>query len=301
MSRLVRELYLGKREERKRLLVTPEGIAVRVVLADGGTRASAFALDLVIIGVVLALLGLLVSLVAGGGDLDGWRLALIQLAAFLLLNFYFIFFELRWQGRTPAKRLLGLRTIDAGGGSLSAQAIFARNLVRDVELFLPVAVLANPAQVSGSSSGLVRLASVLWALGLLLWPLFNKERRRLGDYVGGTMVVFTPRSVLLDDVVDDAAIASGTTAPAAHRFTDAQLDAYGEYELQVLENLLRGAASLDHEQALSAVSRRIQRKIGYDELTGASPEAFLRDFYAALRARLERKRLFGKRKKDKYS
>jgi len=56
-------------------------------------------------------------------------------------------------------------------------------------------------------------------------------------------------------------------------------------------------------QALETVSEQIRRKIGWDAdlRIVVNDEQFLRAFYAAMRAHLERKMLFGKRREDKYS
>ena len=88
-------------------------------------------------------------------------------------------------------------------------------------------------------------------------------------------------------------------APATERvitFTDAQLDVYGVYELQVLEDVLRRADA----SAMETVAQRIRHKIRW-ERRDEPPEPFLRAFYAALRARLEQRLLLGKRKADKHS
>jgi uncharacterized RDD family membrane protein YckC len=244
-----------------------------------------------------------------GSRVDGWRLAVVQVAAFLIVNFYFVLFELRSQGRTPGKRMLGLQVIDADGGRLSASSVLARNLVRDVEVFVPLSVLAAPEQLAASHSGVVRLLAIAWVLALLFWPLFNRDRRRIGDLVGGTLVVLAPRTDLAPDVAGTASIARrgspagpGSAAPGPFRFTDAQLDVYGEYELKVLENVLRSSEALDHRQTLESVYDKVRRKIGHDgPATPHDAERFLRDFYAAQRARLERGRLFGKIRRDKHS
>ncbi len=310
MSRLVQDLYLGKDNEQRRLITTPEGVQIRVIVADAGTRATAFIMDMLV--VLLIVIGIAVLASYALGEIDGWRLAILQVVIFLLLNFYFVFFELRSGGRTPGKRWMRLRVIDAEGGHLSPQSVFARNLVRDVEVFLPMSILMAPQQTTESSSGLVRAACILWVLGLMFWPLFNKDRKRIGDLIGGTLVVLSPRTQLARDVADTTAAPAHTSPrrpgqpPAAatprYAFSDKQLDVYGEYELKVLENVLRGGEAVEHAQAVVSVYEKIRRKIRYGGTgVGEDPEAFLRDFYAALRARLERQRLFGKVKKDKFS
>ena len=45
---------------------------------------------------------------------------LILFIAFIVRNFYSIYFELAWQGATPGKWINGLRVIDRRGGPLRA-------------------------------------------------------------------------------------------------------------------------------------------------------------------------------------
>ena len=278
------------RPRRRRDIVTPESVALPVDLADRGERAAAVLIDLLII--VAALVGLWLALwaVLRGGDIaqpSGWGLAFALVASFALRSFYFTLFELRWQGRTPGKRLLGLRVIDRRGGRLRSDAVFARNLMREVELFLPISVL-----IGGGPGGWATLLTLVWVFVFVLLPFFNKDRMRAGDIVGGTWVIAAPKSLLLRDVAAGPASASP--------FTREQLDVYGIYELQTLEDVLR-QGGLHGRQAQDAVARRIQAKIGWAADPGLpGSRAFLETFYAALRGHLEAKMLLGVRREDKH-
>lgn len=279
--------------ERVREVVTPEGVPVRFAVALAGDRLGAFLLDLLAIAVVvLAVLVPLVVLVMSGlleGDLV---VAIVVLAVFLVRTFYFAFFELAWQGQTPGKRRLGIRAVEARGGPLTAEAIIARNLTRELELFLPMAALFAPEAIFPGAPGWSRLAATAWMLVFGLLPLFNRDRLRVGDLVAGTVVVRTPAAVLLEDL-------AAARAREALGFTDEQLDVYGVYELQVLEDVLRRRGQAGHEDAVRTVADKVREKIGWSG--GPVPdEAFLEAFYAALRARLERRLLFGKRRADKH-
>jgi uncharacterized RDD family membrane protein YckC len=274
----------------ERRIVTPEGIPLRIELARAGDRAGAFLLDFLLQTVVTVAIVLLAGAAA---DFEGgWGLALAFLVVFFVRSFYFIWFEIRWQGRTPGKRAVGARVMDAAGGPLRSEAVVVRNLMRELELWVPVTFLFAPHLVWPDAPGWARLLFSVWAFVFLLMPLFNRSRLRVGDMVAGTMVVVAPRAVLLPD------LGEGAPEEAACAFTDEQLSVYGIYELQVLEDLLRRRDPGRHE-ALRAVEAQIRRKIGFDG--EVKTDWFLRDFYQALRARLERKMLLGKRKKDKHS
>lgn len=268
-----------------REVITPEGIALRFTLAPVSNRAVAFVLDWLIIIVATLVVGLLVSF-AGGGFLG-----FFLLVHFLLRTFYFSFFEITWMGSTPGKRNQKIRVIDARGGPLSASAIFARNFTREVEVFLPLVVLFNPEALYPGAAGMIGLVAAIWCLILLLFPLFNRDRLRIGDLIAGTRVVEVPEHTLLDD------LSSHRKRATQYSFTDAQLAHYGNYELQVLEDLLRGETVVDHA-TFETIREKIQARIGW---TGGEVKTrpFLEDFYQAQRARLERGLLFGVRHEDK--
>jgi uncharacterized RDD family membrane protein YckC len=278
-----------------REVTTPEGVPLPFEIASGGDRVAAFLLDSLIQFAVLFVLLVLADQATPDRE-DGWMTALLLLAFFFLRNFYFTWFELRWQGATPGKRVAHTRVMDAEGGPLRADAVLVRNLMRELEIWLPLSVVLAPQLIWPDAPAWARVASGLWALVFAFLPLFNRHRMRVGDMVAGTIVVRAPRAFLLADLGGKEVRRSAAT----YRFTDRQLDIYGIYELQVLEDLLRRRQARPKDKALRAVCERIRKKITW---TGGEvqTERFLREFYAALRARLEQKMLLGRRKADKYS
>jgi uncharacterized RDD family membrane protein YckC len=285
--------FLEGGRRRKREIVTPEGVPVTVDIADYGERAVAFAIDfvtwtLLTLAIYIPVLGLIGKT---GGNLIAISIALF--IGFLIRNFYFVYFELAWRGATPGKRVVGLRVIDRNGGPLVAAAVIARNLTREVEMFIPLGVLMHGGQSISGTLDWKELATVAWALFCLAIPASNRDRMRGGDLIAGTMVISLPKRVLLGDLVERS---------LQFTFAPAQLQAYGAFELQVLEELLRRPQSPETVPILEDVCDKICRKIGW---TGAVPRSdvvvFLRDFYTAQRAFLEREQLFGKTKADKYT
>ncbi|HYD05427.1 MAG TPA: RDD family protein, partial [Reyranella sp.] len=105
---------------RQRAIVTPEGVPLVVELADRGSRAAAFILDLVLIILMMVVGG--VALVFTATVLEIWAFVIAILGFFLLRIFYFPITELAWRGATPGKRILGLRVIDRHGGPLKPES-----------------------------------------------------------------------------------------------------------------------------------------------------------------------------------
>lgn len=293
----------------RRLLTTPEGVPLELELAQRGERAGAFLLDLGIMMLAIIALMLGAGAIASATGDSSWLEALFLLAFFVIRTGYFFGFELAWQGRTPGKRMLGLRVVDRRGGSLSVGAIAARNMLREVEVFLPLSFLLLP--VSDGVDAWTRLLCLTWAGILTLMPLFNRDRLRIGDMVAGTWVVTTRKTGLQQDLaVTRSATQRGRwTMPAApaskerrYRFDATQLDVYGVAELQVLEQVLRSPDTVTGRETVREVSARIARKIAWPASQEAvEPRPFLEDYYAALRAHLEHHMLFGDRRADKHA
>jgi uncharacterized RDD family membrane protein YckC len=282
------EFLEGSRRQ-QRTIVTPEGVPVAVELADHGERLTAFTIDVCIWFLLTILVYLPLLFFALSKDSALIALSIVLFIGFVVRNLYFIHFELAWRGATPGKRVVGLRVIDRRGGPLLPSAIVARNLTREVEAFIPLGILLS---WSGTNPNWEHLFVAIWLLFFAALPFVNRDRMRGGDLIGGTMVIALPKRVLSGDLVERA---------AQYVFTEQQLRAYGAFELQVLEELLRRPKSLETSKLLAEVCEKIVHKIGWvAPLPQQDTEIFLREFYTAQRAFLEREQLFGKPRADKY-
>lgn len=294
--------------ERRLALQTPEEVPLVFELAPIGLRVVSFGIDIFFILLTVVLFSILIhefvldALYADklSEEAAEVALALYNLFFFLIWNFYFITTELRWQGKTIGKRIAGLRVIARDGGPLSADLVFARNLTRDLETLIPLIALANPALIGLESGWLIALGW-LWLAALLFLPLFNRYHARLGDLVAGTLVVLAPREQLLPDLVEAPPEQAGSLADERYRFEPEQLETYGIKELQILEDVLRRYPDQIDPDLVATIADRIRNKIGWVNPPGQAFEAypFLRAFYAAQRARLEHRMLFGQRREAK--
>ena len=86
-------------------------------------------------------------------------------AAFLITWGYHVYFEVRHQGRSPGKALVGIRVVDGRGLPISLEQSFVRNIVRVLD-FAPLG----------------------YGLGALTVQL-DREARRLGDIAADTLVI----------------------------------------------------------------------------------------------------------------
>ncbi len=277
---------------RERLLPTPEGVPLRIAVAEPGERILAFIADIFLsfagaLAIVLA--GLLASAVIAPAVKVSFTLPILLFLSFIVRNAYFLLFELHWGGMTPGKRMAGLRVIDRRGGALLPSAVVARNLTRQAEIF-PVELLLVTHGWFWSLSDIAPAA--IWIAAMLAIFMGTRDRLRLGDLVGGTMVISAPRRVLLEDLARDHRI---------FEFSVDQLQAYGIRELQVLEEVLRQPPNHENFRLMCDIRDRVARRIGWkSSVADRDVETFLRDFYTAQRAFLEQRKNFGEERSDKF-
>lgn len=267
----------------------PEGVPIHFSIASLGSRFGAQFLDILITygGTLALLLGLLYVGLLSWSALG----ALYALMTFFIRVPYYILSELVWNGRTLGKRIVRIRVISLDGQRLTPHQIVARNLMKEVEVFIPIATIFGASNTSGP----VDVVLLVWFVTVLLVPVFNRRKQRLGDMLADTIVVETPRAVLLPDL-------SATEARRGYEFRAEHLGIYGRYELQVLEEVLRAPPKTAEARArVSEVAQTIRRRTAYDE---AVPEArewdFLMEFYRAQREFLESRHLFGDSRENKF-
>ena len=274
----------GEQKRRMIELSTPENVPIRLELGSIFSRGVALLIDAFVLLMSTAAIWIITIVLLSSQDI---AVAIAIVSSFLIRNFYFAGLELRLQGQTLGKKMLGLQVVARDGGPLTAEMVVARNLTRELEIFIPLLVLMAPG-ILGDFPILARLSMMAWMGVLLLLPALNHHRARVGDLLGGTVVVRTPRASLLRDLIE-------RDRPTRYTFTNEQLDLYGIRELQVLEKILR--ERLYERELLAEVTQRICSKLEIDEVV--EPRPFLEAFYAAQRARLEQKMLMGTRQEEK--
>jgi uncharacterized RDD family membrane protein YckC len=142
---------------------TPEQVVFRYPLAGPVERLCAWLLDGLCMG------GLMLALSFGLGRAGRLGVPFLYIGCFLIQWGYFLWFEWRWSGATPGKRLLGIRVMQAAGMRCPFERLALRNFLRVVD-FLPF----------------------LYGLGGAVM-LLSRHGARLGDMAAGTVCVRVPK------------------------------------------------------------------------------------------------------------
>ena len=280
----------GRRTEQ---FIPPEGVPINFAIASLASRFGAQFLDILFTALIIFICA---AVIIFTGFLPvSADLMLAALLGFLLRTPYYILSELIWNGRTLGKRITGIRVVNMDGRRLTPHQVTARNLMKEVEIFGPMGLLARMETQGAWENGLAGL----WLLVVVVVPLANRRRQRLGDIIAGTLVVDTPRSVLLADLALSAPAAA--SSQPAFDFQPEHLDVYGKYELQTLEDVLRDSIKASDHKEIIQIVRTITRKIRYEDIVRPGQELlFLNDFYRAQREHLESLKLFGTLRENKY-
>lgn len=143
-------------------IATPEGVDLELALAGVGSRFVSGIVDFLIQSALVLALAFVFLL---ADALGGIGAAIFTVASFVLFAGYDIVFEVFGGGRTPGKRLNGLRVLQDDGRPIGFFTSAVRNVLRLVD-FLPSGYLLGIAAV-----------------------LVTRRNQRLGDLAAGTLVV----------------------------------------------------------------------------------------------------------------
>jgi uncharacterized RDD family membrane protein YckC len=142
-------------------IVTPEHVHIRLEPAGLGSRFLAIFIDSAIVqgtsAIIITSLGVFLP--------RGIAIAIGITLNFLLTWGWHIYFETQMQGRTPGKRMLRLRVIDARGLPVSLYQSLVRNITRVLDF-----------------------APIFYGVGAIA-SLISPSRRRLGDIIADTLVI----------------------------------------------------------------------------------------------------------------
>ncbi len=272
-------------------ILPPEAVTLRFERSSFGTRFAAQLVDVLI--TYLSLFALLLAIIFIFRILNEGVFTFVILLSFFIRSPYYIFTELVWNGQTIGKKLSKICVVSADGKTLTPYQVVVRNLMKEAEVFFPISMLFGVI----SSSGTVKLICFFWLCVTLIYPLRSKYNQRLGDVIAGTFVVEKPKIVFLEDVAERR-----TKRAQFFDFDPEQLDSYGRFELQTLEDIIRAPEKTKEarERKLRA-AKAIHKKIGYPHTIPLGKEIlFLEDFYVQQRQYLESKNLFGDLRENKH-
>ncbi len=235
------------------VVTTPEHVPIRLEPAGAGSRFLATLIDFALVTAISMLVAfLLINLLPGG-----IAAALVITANFLLTWGWHVFFETKKQGRTPGKRMLRLRVIDARGLPVSLYQSLVRNIVRVLDF-----------------------APAFYGIGAIS-TLVTPTRRRLGDIVADTLVIRDAQPLAYKGQLASDRRHNSLRTPRVLRLIRNRIG------LEEREFLLTLCLRADRMSAaarydlMQEVANEYRRRLGIEE-EALSGENFVRDLTAVL-------------------
>ncbi len=222
-------------------------------LAGVGSRFLAILIDTLIQTALYLVTGIVFLLILPAGfSMFTFLPRLIGPAMAIFIGFavywgYFAIFESLWKGQTPGKRLTGIRVIKESGRPINAFEAIGRNLMRAVD--------ALPG---------------IYGVGLVCM-MCNRQSRRLGDYVAGTVVVHEKPTEEIRPTWNTATDTTSATAGVGQMTAE---------ELVLIETYLSRRFELDPEVRLRTaiqIADRIKAKTGLQPQSHQHVDDFLEE------------------------
>ena len=234
-------------------IATPEGVDLELTLAGVGSRFASALVDYAIQLVILLAFGLALGYGVGlSPRAGGYAVAAWIVVGFVLFVGYDVAFEVLASGRTPGKRLNGLRVVLETGAPVTFPASAVRNALRLIDI-LPGAYLVGIASI-----------------------LVSERNQRLGDHAAGTLVVRERKALPPEPRL--RSYRRPVDAPAAW-----DTSAIGTDELAAVRGFLARRDALTENarfQLATKLAGRLRPKVG-GGVADEAPELFLERLAAA--------------------
>ncbi|MEW5739315.1 MAG: RDD family protein [Myxococcota bacterium] len=246
-------------------VLTPEYVEFNFVLAGLMSRFLAWLIDTLIAAVIA--LGVILVLSVSMTLFPGFGSALSFVVWFLIDWGYMTFLELVWSGQTIGKRAMGLRVIQESGVRVGFYQSFLRALGRLIDRPIPL-----PFYTVGA-----------------VFALFSARHQRLGDMLGGTIVV-RERRLKIPAALERP---EGDTSLLNDSDFRARVGRLSAEEEAVLFNAALRREELGMEARLSlfaTLARRLEEDLGFVKPAHLSDEKLVLLVTAALAARNAQRR-----------
>ncbi len=237
---------------------TSEKVKINYEIASVPLRIAAYCVDLAFQGITFFAVYIIMFVFFSGGmvlstftnKIVSYVLMIIGLLLLLLavlfIIFYRLFFEIIWKGQTPGKKFLKIRVINDDGTYLKVIPAILRNLFRIVDM-LPI------YNITG-----------------LITMLINKNNKRIGDIVAGTIVIKEHQIVLPDTIEDIKLDCFSDINDINNKFSDSEKEIFNSYYYSKKE-----LSSMARENIQNKLIELIERKTQITRPTGVSKENFI--------------------------
>lgn len=225
----------------KLTLETPEQLEINYTIARLGSRFIAALWDsffIVCLEILLVFGTFLIVNQLGGfeSSLGNWIIGGMVFMIFAILWGYYVIFELLWNGQSPGKRLVGIRTVRQNGAPIGLSESAIRNIVRIID-FLPM----------GYGFGVISM-------------FVDLQSRRLGDFAAGTLVVHDKVPVSLETLGRQVTTDTRLLEPAIPN-----LERLEETEVEAVRRFLQRRDTLQNDIQLAAqLAKRVRLKLELD-------------------------------------
>ena len=238
--------------EEKITMTSAGGVELNYEIAGLGGRSYAFIIDWHIRFIIAFVWIMSASFLFSGSfnvesmaDIDSsglWYLFLGIIPPILIYLFYHLVLEIAMNGRTPGKRMAGVRIVAKDGATASTGAILVRNIFR-----------------------LIDMLPTNYMLGLIV-AMFSKQNLRIGDMAAGTVLIYEEK---INRKGIDKLVAS-------HSDSNIPAD-----KLELITELLERWKGLERPTRIKLASQLLQQ-LGLDVPQEAKPKLLDKQLHAAL-------------------
>jgi uncharacterized RDD family membrane protein YckC len=174
----------------------------------------------------------------------------------LPIYFYFLFFEVFFNGQSIGKKILKIRVASIEGYKPTATQYLTRWVIRLIDLGFISIIFLRMGGIFGSLLGLFFIIPNIIAIILLL---NSKKEQRLGDLASGTVVIkLNPTTQISDTIFEAVSKEYKVVYPNVLKLSDR--------DITIIKTALQGYEKSGNDSTLWLIAQKLQQVLGITEI-----------------------------------
>jgi uncharacterized RDD family membrane protein YckC len=183
-------------------------------------------------------------------------LIIVRVLAMLPVFFYFIIFEVFFNGQSIGKKIMKIRVASLDGYKPTVTQYLTRWVFRLVDLgFISLIALSGGSVYSGWISAIFVIPNII----SIILIINSKKEQRLGDLASGTVVIsLRPTTQISDTIFENVSKEYNVVYPDVLKLSDR--------DITIIKTAIQAYEKTRYEATIWMIAEKLQKVLGFQEI-----------------------------------
>jgi uncharacterized RDD family membrane protein YckC len=240
---------------------TAYNVNIDFELAGLDKRFFAWLIDFFVRAIYVYIIFKVLTSIYNDSDLDyeerSEKIIVAYVVTMIPIYFYFLFFEVFFNGQSIGKKILKIRVASIEGYKPTATQYLTRWVIRLVDLGFISIIFLGMGGLLGTWVG--RLAFIIPNIIAIILLLNSKKEQRLGDLASGTVVIKLNPSTQISDTIFEA-------VGKEYKVVYNNVLKLSDRDITIIKTAMQGYEKSGNDSTLWLIAQKLQQVLGISEI-----------------------------------